>query len=57
MTGAEEANVAVPGTHYDDPEKTKHALSLLETAGRSLLVRGYLVYRGGDQPRRPRPSI
>jgi hypothetical protein len=51
MTGAElEANVVVPGPYHDDPTKTKQALTLLEPRGRPLLVRGYLVYRRGDQP-------
>jgi hypothetical protein len=48
MTGVEEANVVVPGPHHDDPMKTKAALTSLEAAGRPLLVRGYLIYRGGD---------
>jgi hypothetical protein len=49
MTGAEEANVVVPGSHHDEPTKTKQALSLLEGSGPPLLVRGYLIYRGGEQ--------
>lgn len=51
MTGAEQgANVVVPGPHRDEPTKAKQALTLLEGVGRPLLVRGYLVYRGGDEP-------
>lgn len=49
MTGAEEANVVVPGPYRDDPEKTKHALASLEAGGWPLLVRGYLIYRGGEE--------
>ena len=49
MTGAEEANVVVPGPHHDNPEATKQALSALEAGGRPLLVRGYIIYRGGDR--------
>jgi hypothetical protein len=50
MTGAEgEGNVVVPGPHRDDPAKTKQALTSLEADGRPLLVRSYLVYRGGDE--------
>lgn len=51
MTGAErdESSVVMPTAHLDDPTRTKHALSALEGTGRSLLVRGYLIYRGGAE--------
>jgi hypothetical protein len=49
MTGAEEANVDVPIPHHDDPAKTKAALRSLGAAGGPLLVRGYLIYKGGDR--------
>jgi hypothetical protein len=49
MTGAErdESSVVMPTVHLDDPARTRQALSSLEGSDRSLLVRGYLVYRGG----------
>lgn len=55
MTGVEVgANVIIPGPCPDDPPRTKRALSSLE-AGRPLLVRGYLVYRGGEEPAQATP--
>jgi hypothetical protein len=49
MTGAEETSIVRLGAHNDEPTKTKQALSSLEGAGPPLLVRGYLIYRGGEQ--------
>ena len=51
ITGAEqdESTVVMKTVHHDDPARTKHALSALAGAGPPLLVRGYLVYRGGTE--------
>lgn len=54
MTGAEVgadegANVIFRGPHLDEPPKTKRALEALEDR-RPLLVRGYLIYQGGEEP-------
>jgi hypothetical protein len=50
MTGVEETNVIAPGPIPDDPLRTKAALAGLESGAAPLLVRCYLIHRGGPQP-------